>query len=200
MSKSIGGGCAPSERQAPAKLVTTIRAVPYLQRGGAEGGRIPNLPSPSFALAGTGLNANQALSQLPAPAPQNAHWWRRPGLNRRPPECKSGALPAELRPHVDEFAGQAGELLPRGVLRYHTAWQRSRNPCTRQRTTLENISCSLSVHCSWMDSVTELRTMNNELVIKVVGQTPHQSNLSWAQVESNHRPPRYQHGALPTEL
>ena len=23
---------------------------------------------------------------------------------------------------------------------------------------------------------------------------------SWAQVDSNHRPPRYQHGALPTEL
>jgi hypothetical protein len=26
--------------------------------------------------------------------------WRRPGSNRRPPACKAGALPAELRPHV----------------------------------------------------------------------------------------------------
>ena len=26
-------------------------------------------------------------------------WWRRQGLNLRPSECKSGALPAELRPH-----------------------------------------------------------------------------------------------------
>ena len=25
-------------------------------------------------------------------------WWSRSGSNRRPPECKSGALPAELRP------------------------------------------------------------------------------------------------------
>jgi hypothetical protein len=28
--------------------------------------------------------------------------WRRPGSNRRPPACKAGALPAELRPHADE--------------------------------------------------------------------------------------------------
>ena len=26
-------------------------------------------------------------------------WWSRSGSNRRPPECKSGALPTELRPH-----------------------------------------------------------------------------------------------------
>ena len=26
--------------------------------------------------------------------------WRRPGSNRRPPACKAGALPAELRPHA----------------------------------------------------------------------------------------------------
>ena len=29
----------------------------------------------------------------------NEKWWRRGGSNSRPPECKSGALPAELRPH-----------------------------------------------------------------------------------------------------
>ena len=27
------------------------------------------------------------------------NWWSRSGSNRRPPECKSGALPTELRPH-----------------------------------------------------------------------------------------------------
>ena len=27
-------------------------------------------------------------------------WWSRTGSNRRPPECHSGALPIELRPHV----------------------------------------------------------------------------------------------------
>ncbi len=29
---------------------------------------------------------------------RNACWWRRSGSNRRPPACKAGALPAELRP------------------------------------------------------------------------------------------------------
>src|SRR5512132_650523 len=27
-------------------------------------------------------------------------WWRRADSNRRPPACKAGALPTELRPHV----------------------------------------------------------------------------------------------------
>lgn len=27
-------------------------------------------------------------------------WWSRTGSNRRPPACKAGALPAELRPHI----------------------------------------------------------------------------------------------------
>src|SRR6516164_8224945 len=30
--------------------------------------------------------------------PKVAHWWSWSGSNRRPPECKSGALPAELQP------------------------------------------------------------------------------------------------------
>ena len=29
-------------------------------------------------------------------------WWRRADLNRRPPECDSGALPTELRPHSQD--------------------------------------------------------------------------------------------------
>ena len=28
-------------------------------------------------------------------------WWTRPGSNRRPPGCKPGALPAELRAHIN---------------------------------------------------------------------------------------------------
>ena len=30
---------------------------------------------------------------------QRKSWWSWSGSNRRPPECKSGALPAELQPH-----------------------------------------------------------------------------------------------------
>jgi hypothetical protein len=32
------------------------------------------------------------------PATNSKPWWRRTGSNRRPPACKAGALPAELRP------------------------------------------------------------------------------------------------------
>ena len=32
------------------------------------------------------------------PAQRVSNWWSWSGSNRRPPECKSGALPAELQP------------------------------------------------------------------------------------------------------
>ena len=34
-------------------------------------------------------------------------WWRRTGSNRRPPACKAGALPAELRPQAKTHAKPA---------------------------------------------------------------------------------------------
>ena len=38
---------------------------------------------------------------MPRPASTKpGRWWSRTGSNRRPPACKAGALPAELRPHV----------------------------------------------------------------------------------------------------
>jgi hypothetical protein len=39
------------------------------------------------------------------------HWWSWSGSNRRPPECKSGALPAELQPPELQ-----GALRPPGIL------------------------------------------------------------------------------------
>ena len=35
-------------------------------------------------------------------------WWTRPGSNRRPPGCKPGALPAELRAHTNQPQAQRG--------------------------------------------------------------------------------------------
>ena len=35
-------------------------------------------------------------------------WWRRRGSNSRPPACKAGALPAELRPRVKHLVGSRG--------------------------------------------------------------------------------------------
>ena len=39
------------------------------------------------------------LSYRPLVCPSD-RWWTRPGSNRRPPGCKPGALPAELRAHA----------------------------------------------------------------------------------------------------
>src|SRR5215472_15589344 len=43
----------------------------------------------------SGVRSSQ-LSYRPSPCKTN--WWSWSGSNRRPPECKSGALPAELQP------------------------------------------------------------------------------------------------------
>ena len=40
------------------------------------------------------------------PAGPARSWWRRSGSNRRPPACKAGALPAELRPLPGTTAGR----------------------------------------------------------------------------------------------
>ena len=39
------------------------------------------------------------LPELGCLAPWPLQWWRMTDLNRRPPACKAGALPAELIPH-----------------------------------------------------------------------------------------------------
>ena len=59
-----------------------------------------------FARAHAQPNSNiRDTDQTPRP-PQGAvalvetPWWRRSGSNRRPPACKAGALPAELRPRT----------------------------------------------------------------------------------------------------
>jgi hypothetical protein len=45
----------------------------------------------------SGVRSSQ-LSYRPGPLPSSHFWWSWSGSNRRPPECKSGALPAELQP------------------------------------------------------------------------------------------------------
>lgn len=37
-------------------------------------------------------------------------WWNQGGLNSRPPACKAGALPTELRPHIGDFVRYFEEL------------------------------------------------------------------------------------------
>src|SRR6266436_3851114 len=55
----------------------------------------------------SGVRSSQ-LSYRPGGLSQS--WWSWSGSNRRPPECKSGALPTELQPLICVAQGQA---LPR---------------------------------------------------------------------------------------
>ena len=51
------------------------------------------------ATAAQCMRAERSSSLRYTPQPgKDAPWWRRSGSNRRPPACKAGALPAELRP------------------------------------------------------------------------------------------------------
>lgn len=71
-------------------------------RGWFAGTRMPCLPNvfplydvkhPRRALKGAQHEALQTFRT-------QTNWWSQTGSNRRPPECKSGALPAELWPRV----------------------------------------------------------------------------------------------------
>jgi|SRR5450432_857885 hypothetical protein len=72
---------------------------------------------------------------------QRYHWWSWSGSNRRPPECKSGALPAELQPLIENLI--------------EASWtQRSGD---QPLTVLEKLSYSLSgdperAHCLCLSS------------------------------------------------
>ena len=50
-------------------------------------------PTPALS-----TRCSNQLSYEPVQNATESEWWSRSGSNRRPPECKSGALPAELRP------------------------------------------------------------------------------------------------------
>src|SRR5436190_12830061 len=69
---------------------------------------IADLTSPGWMVGPDGIEPSTSplsgvrsshLSYGPSGLPSQ-HWWSWSGSNRRPPECKSGALPAELQPLV----------------------------------------------------------------------------------------------------
>lgn len=63
-------------------------------------------------------NANQCFltddftRRLTERIPRAVIWWSRTGSNRRPPACKAGALPAELRPLMNWWAWEDLNLRP----------------------------------------------------------------------------------------
>ena len=77
------------------RLPAPPRALPPIPR--TDGGL--SVSRPGAALRAFGPRA----AGIPAAGPRA--WWRRSGSNRRPPACKAGALPAELRPLPSAAAG-----------------------------------------------------------------------------------------------
>ena len=51
-----------------------------------------------FELSTSPLSGVRSSQLSYRPVGLNQDWWSWSGSNRRPPECKSGALPAELQP------------------------------------------------------------------------------------------------------
>ena len=62
--------------------------------------------------------------------PSEEVWWSRTGSNRRPPACKAGALPAELRPLDKEMVGLGGLEPPTSRLSSARSNQLSYKPGT----------------------------------------------------------------------
>ena len=62
-------------------------------------------------------------------------WWSRTGSNRRPPACKAGALPAELRPliPVERMVGLGGLEPPTSRLSSARSNQLSYKPLPKRR-------------------------------------------------------------------
>lgn len=57
---------------------------------------------------------------------KESRWWSLSGSNRRPPACKAGALPAELRPHVVGLGGLEPPASPlSGVRSNHLSYRPS---------------------------------------------------------------------------
>ena len=72
---------------------------PFGQRAGCSSGPLKILVGLGRIELPTSPLSGVRSSQLSyRPGHSKANWWSWSGSNRRPPECKSGALPAELQP------------------------------------------------------------------------------------------------------
>ena len=92
----IGHGCTPIHTDKKQKLCLYYPCLSMSIRGLTSflvgpGGIEP----PTSPLSGV---RSSHLSY--GPMADFCHWWSWSGSNRRPPECKSGALPAELQPRL----------------------------------------------------------------------------------------------------
>ena len=93
-------------------------------------GAKPTSLFPSRSVYKRQLRSRQASPRNgPNPA---SFWWSRTGSNRRPPACKAGALPAELRPLI-RMVGLGRLELPTSRLSSARSNQLSYRPIYRRR-------------------------------------------------------------------
>ncbi len=78
-------------------------------------------------------------------AAENPQWWSQAGSNRRPPECKSGALPAELWPH--DVVGLGRFELPTSPLSGVRSNQLSYRPIKLVKRDPVLVGCYSEAHC-----------------------------------------------------
>jgi hypothetical protein len=103
-------------------------------------------------------------------------WWRRSGSNRRPPACKAGALPAELRPQRRATRAPAKPTLSGFASRY----RRHDRPLAQAASA--GASKRLRSRCP-----------SGHLPLRVAARS---ARLWWAREDLNLRPHAYQACAL----
>jgi hypothetical protein len=78
-------------------------------------------------------------------------WWSRTGSNRRPPACKAGALPAELRPliPVERMVGLGGLEPPTSRLSSARSNQLSYKPCNHTQLAASGTGRAVRARAKW---------------------------------------------------
>ena len=146
----------------------------------------PFLNTPSVALL---IYITFPLFSFQGAIPSFEGWWRITGSNRWPPECKSGALPAELIPHVKLYRKMVGpsglepptlrlSVVRSSQLSYGPIFQSTRNVPSKlnnarmKRSDLRNITqhlrcCEVSLERRWSS-----RSFSNGYLVTTSPQLP----------------------------
>ena len=103
LSKNVPTQTAPSQHQSMRRVYWKRRHPTGIKPGRIKAHEIPSrhrrLSRQCRDCCLTAAPASSSLRGIYS-APKAQNKWRRSGSNRRPPACKAGALPAELRPQT----------------------------------------------------------------------------------------------------
>jgi hypothetical protein len=94
------GLSVPCDKPRPSAHAPVAKSCDFLGPCSGHGVRTNLLFTMSNRTGGRPRSLPQTLFLRMNPATRSLVWWSRTGSNRRPPACKAGALPAELRPLI----------------------------------------------------------------------------------------------------